>query len=253
MRLLFWGELRPAGTRDLSTLRSKPTDVFVFQEGRPPRRDLTQIGGLPYRARNAPWPRDRDGAPMTFVAQLRFAESKDIVPSIPGDILLIFVDASWPDEVKCEWRSLGSEDLVESDDVPEPGWNFVHCWGHRYRSCDYCDESGAFESPRLSVSRAVKIGGCPALPMVECDMDQLTGRPVKGSIRRAPLIGKPDRFLCRLNSICPTTGVSYPWMNHPEPLEVDDLRLESGFDIGDGRGIDLFLDGEGREEWQLTE
>ncbi|MBN1909836.1 MAG: DUF1963 domain-containing protein [Pirellulales bacterium] len=67
-----------------------PTDLFLFARGQPPRRDLMQIGGVPYRPADMPWPRTSTGQAMTFLAQFRFAESLDICPAVPAGMLLVF-------------------------------------------------------------------------------------------------------------------------------------------------------------------
>src|SRR5262249_29999625 len=68
------------------------TDVFVWQPGEPPNPATTKIGGIPYRSRSSPWPRDQAGKPVRFIAQLCFADSRDISGDLPGDVLLIFGD-----------------------------------------------------------------------------------------------------------------------------------------------------------------
>src|SRR5262245_46005232 len=70
--------------------RTKPVDVFVLAKGEPPVRDATKIGGVPYRPRAKPWPLTPDGKPATFLAQFNFMQSRDILSSLPGDILLMF-------------------------------------------------------------------------------------------------------------------------------------------------------------------
>src|SRR5205823_5036132 len=67
-----------------------PNDIFIFAHGEPKRRDVTKIGGLPYRPAHLPWPKTTESGPMTFLAQYRFTESTDIVGQLPGDILLVF-------------------------------------------------------------------------------------------------------------------------------------------------------------------
>src|SRR5262249_53652498 len=72
-----------------------PVDLFVFCKGEPPRRDLTKIGGLPYWPARREWPRAESGAPMAFVAQINFADSRDITGTLPGDLLLVFGEPEW--------------------------------------------------------------------------------------------------------------------------------------------------------------
>jgi len=101
-----------------------PTDVFLFALGEPPRRDVTKVGGLPYRPRTRPWPMAPDGQPMVYLAQYRFSESRDIAPPVPGDILVVFVrdfcmgSVSPQEYLHFEWYPLGLEDLPQIHDVP---------------------------------------------------------------------------------------------------------------------------------------
>lgn len=83
-------QLREEIRRRYDIGRSVPTDVFVFGVGEPNRRDMTKIGGLPYRPAEKPWPCIPSGAPLTFVGQMRFTESKDIVGDLPFKVLLMF-------------------------------------------------------------------------------------------------------------------------------------------------------------------
>ncbi len=71
------------------TARS-PTDQIFFTTGEPAERSVTEVAGLPYRAAGLPRPRTDDGRPMTLLAQFCFAESRDLVGKLPGDVLLIF-------------------------------------------------------------------------------------------------------------------------------------------------------------------
>lgn len=54
--------------------RAIPTDVFVFSLGEPARREVTKVGGLPYRPAADPWPTHPSGRSMTFIGQLCFAD-----------------------------------------------------------------------------------------------------------------------------------------------------------------------------------
>src|SRR5581483_1820115 len=47
-----------------------PVDVFVMAEGEPEHRDVTKIGGLPYRSAGQNWPVSDEGRPLTFLAQI---------------------------------------------------------------------------------------------------------------------------------------------------------------------------------------
>jgi hypothetical protein len=106
-----------------------PTDQIFFIAAEPADRSVTKVAGLPYRAAGLPWPRTDDGRPMTFLAQFCFAESRDLVGKLPGDLLLIFAegrDAYLPDpydsSLRFEWHPLGVRDLVGAEAIPELAW-----------------------------------------------------------------------------------------------------------------------------------
>lgn len=76
---------------------SVPADFFAWSTDYHPERSwLTQLGGRPWRDKDKPWPKDRDGIPLHFLGQLCFTDSKDILPcELPGDVALIF--GRWQD------------------------------------------------------------------------------------------------------------------------------------------------------------
>ena len=69
------------------------TDVFVFAKGEPKTRAVTKVGGLPYWPKNRDWPCGKDGDPLTFLAQVCFADSHDLVGALPGDVLAHLIHA----------------------------------------------------------------------------------------------------------------------------------------------------------------
>jgi hypothetical protein len=110
-----------------------PTDVFVFSQGEPDRREVTKVGGLPYWPAGRRWPCTVGGRPLTFVAQFCFTDSRDIVGDLPGDILLIFLDYECEaiDEkqaLRFEWERIGEASLIEQSDIPETGTGISPCF-----------------------------------------------------------------------------------------------------------------------------
>jgi hypothetical protein len=73
--------------------RAVPTDVFVFGKGEPPRPDCTLFGGVPFWPLGRKWPIDGEGKQYQFFAQINFADSKDLIDKLPGDLLLMFIGA----------------------------------------------------------------------------------------------------------------------------------------------------------------
>jgi Domain of unknown function (DUF1963) len=206
------------------------TDVFVWARGDPPNPAMTRIGGVPYRSRSAPWPRDSEGKPVRFIAQLCFADSRDISGDLPGDVLLIFGNDDAllvePERLVFEWSSFGIRDLsvevplMATDEILAPYHGVVH------RTEDWPDAVGEFgERYRcpwlLGVFEGTKIGGLP--------------RFIQGE---STLVGG---FLAALGSISASYS-AFPVINEPEPRgwSRDDLM------IGDMGSLYLFLDRGGR-------
>jgi hypothetical protein len=191
-------------------------DVFVLFPGEPEDQSITKIGGVPYRPADLPWPRRAsDEGPLTaptlqehfqdyhswqeerpsdeeiieeynewypamrFLGQFNFADSKDLVPELPGDVLLLFGNYDWPFIEYYEWHPLGLTDPIRSEQVPTSGYPEYEVdedfgssvwYGQIFRTQDY-PEAGdqipdlqqRFGSGAESVFRmkAHRIGGAP--------------------------------------------------------------------------------------------
>lgn len=88
---------------------SVPADVFVWADKEHDRPWLTRLGGRPWRPRERPWPRDENGIPYTFLGQICFADSHDVLPfKLPGDVVLFFGtwDTAWATPGVIEWSPL---------------------------------------------------------------------------------------------------------------------------------------------------
>lgn len=169
---------------------------------------------------------------MTFLGQIRFAESQDLVGPTPGDVLLVFVDQEWFEEVTFEWQTLGHEDLVTAADVPvPPSWEFVTCYGNRYRV-------------RESVSdplRGTKIGG--EIPWLQGGLHARSGGA-------APNV--PGRFLGTLGSIQAAANCPFPWINHEVALSYAHRERPSEMlNLCDMGMIYLFLQDDGTVLWDF--
>lgn len=138
-----------------------PTDQIFFVAGEPAERSVTKIAGLPYRAAGLPWPRADDGRPMTFLAQFCFAESRDLVGELPGDVLLVFardeqayLPDPYGDSLWFEWHPLGLRELVAAEAIPAAAWQLRPYFGVRHRT----DDGHLAGTP----GGQTKIGGEPA-------------------------------------------------------------------------------------------
>lgn len=196
------------GCRGSNPRKACCADVFVFGLGEPAERHLTKIGGLPYFADERQWPTNSSGEPMTFVAQLCFADSCDLVGDLPGDVLLVFGSQEENDDMECtwelsfEWMQLGQDDLVVQGNIPETDWKIVPCYGAIHRTCDYHPEGfgKSVKDRMMAVVGGTKIGGIP----------KWIGEPEN----------LPGRFIGTIGSIEPSVGQPFPWLNVPEPIKT---------------------------------
>jgi hypothetical protein len=203
---------------------STKTEVFVFSTGEPPRRDITKVGGLPYRERELPWPATPQGNRLTFIGQLSFAVSHDLVGELPGDVLLVFAPTNEgiPEEFYFEWKPLGLTDLIPKDEVPTRAWTFVTCFGTPYRTADYGRHEQRFVAefgdrgycfPRIL---GTKVGGEPMWIQPELDV--------------------PGKFIGSIGPVQVQPQVMYPWINRRSPLSLkeysDDDQVLMWGDMG---------------------
>lgn len=213
----------------------RETDIFLMSFGTPPRRDLTQVGGLPYRPAHDPWPTRSDGVQLKFLAQIRFRESKDIVRSLPGDLLLIFCSPEITvHDWRFEWRQLGipDSDLIVShkDESQKP--DFIQCFGHRFRT---------FDPP--SVDSARGYGGYLVLPATK----------VGGAITGGNMFKMPsDRHFATLSSIAPLFGFEHPWINVQSIIPDGTAYRRNGpVSFYDDFSANLFLNDDGTVSHQF--
>ena len=256
-------QLREEAFVAFSEVRRVPTDVVLWSLGEPERREVTKIGGLPYREQGKPWPVASSGRPMTFVAQICFADSRDITPLLPGDLLLIFIEGvDWTDgweaephytflwgleddensEVLFEWVSLHDHPLVAEEAIPKVDWQLVPCYGMLHRTWDYPDANG-LAYPGVSrhiptVLEATKIGGVCPWSNVGWSLYALD---------------ETKHYLCTLSSLAQTSA-DFPFLNVPK---TNDPRLETlrrsereFLLMGDVGFINLFLGPDGTLRWR---
>src|SRR5271165_3488073 len=112
-------EVKKTGGK-LGTL--KPVDLCVWQLGDSKVREATKIGGLPYWPAGERWPNTNRRKPYTFVAQFCFADSTEIVPKLPGDVLSVLAADSDYHDIELRWFKLGIRKLLTADKLPTPQW-----------------------------------------------------------------------------------------------------------------------------------
>jgi hypothetical protein len=228
-----------------------PVDAFVFGSGEPPAPYLTKIGGAPYRSRKKTWPTTKDGRPLGFVGQLSFLDSADLMPSTPGDVLLIFVDPEnqfSKDDYTFEWVSLAEDEPISRGEMPSvtythkpgrmaqrrgavpetrPFAPFV-CHGAIHRTYDFPGQDALFaayrEGHRVSVLEATKIGGIPHF------------------IQKTPSV--EGRFVGALASVQPAPEVPYPWANDEAPVSLSARTAIPTWRFGDMGSLFFFERGD---------
>ena len=194
--------------------RRVPVDVAVWAKGEPANRAVTKIGGLPYRPSGRPWPIDSAGNAMRFVAQLCFADSRDLVSPVPGDILLVFGDDDAllePERLAFEWWPLGLEALAS--DVPDADDALAPFHAQLHRTHDWADDS---------IFEGTKIGGVPQFIQ---DVPEVHGT-----------------FIAAIGSISVPTDQRHPFVNVAAPRG---WSRENDLMIGDMGSLYLFLQADG--------
>jgi len=247
-------QLRDLSYAHLPDLKRVPTDIFIWSFGETDQRMVTNIGGLPYRAASSPWPRSPSGVPLTFVAQICFADSHDLIPERPGDILLIFTEAKnwgsaeeplydfmgnaeYDSYLLFEWVSFQDLPLVTRQHVPQTGLQITPCYATIHRTWDYAEVDG-FAYPDVAehippVIEATKIGGI--CPWSDYDWVSYTEEERRD-------------YLCSLRSLDHEPGWPFPFLNVSRYADLPECNL---LKIGDVGLINLFLQKDGAIRWRF--
>ena len=206
------------------------TDVFVWARGEPPNPAMTKIGGVPYRPRSSPWPRDREGKPVRLIARALLCgfpryprrparrRPSDLRgrrhPARRAGTTGVRMAQPW------DWRTRLRGPADGGQRAPDGYYGVIH------RTEDWPDVleeiPGRYRCPwLLSVFEGTKIGGLPRF---------IQDEPTPAG-----------RFLCALGSISANYS-AYPLINGLEPTGWSDRDLI----IGDMGSLYLFLDPQGR-------
>jgi hypothetical protein len=201
------------------------TDMFVWQPGEPAHPAMTKVGGIPYRSRSSAWPRDHAGKPIRFVAQLCFADSRDISGELPGDLLLIFGDdhalLAEPQRLVFEWSGLEIAEPTLEGPQMAAGELLTPYHGVIHRTEDWPDATEELLEELLGVFEGTKIGGLPRF---------IQGEPTPAG-----------RFIAALGSI----SASYSTAKFLNTLQSGSLS-NGNLMIGDMGSLYLFLDHQGQ-------
>ncbi|MFG0283689.1 MAG: DUF1963 domain-containing protein [Phycisphaerales bacterium JB039] len=231
---------------------SLPVDVLLPALGEPPRREVSKIGGLPYRARG-PWPTDGAEKPLTFLGQLCLADSRDVLrgfsrDELPGDVLLVFHDDTddglmWSEgegaQLHFEWQPLGlaESDLVTATEVPEQPVAWTATYFERYRSTEHADVRLPLRYRDIDIEVsgeywASKIGGVPVWQQREDEAEGL------------------GRYFACLHSINPAED-EYPFPNVEKPAWGRHPHSQNFLMLGDVGTLYLFAKGGGKVGWLM--
>lgn len=199
-----------------------PVDVLIMAVGEPRDRHVTKIGGLPYRPAKTPWPVGKDGVPMSFLAQINFADSRDITGDLPGDVLLVFTPDSdgYVEILHFEWQPLGLDGLILASGLPAQAWRHDPCYGHILRTTSYP------EARRRPETASKKYPTCRGLAiwshyhLLQYQATQIGPAPFYIQAGDSDLAG---RVLCAISSVQPPRHQPYPWINRPKPLMPKDV------------------------------
>lgn len=193
-----------------------PMDVFVMADGEPGDRYVTKIGGLPYRPSSAPWPRTRRGDALTFLGQICFADSKDLVGELPGEVLLVFCRSQEEidDSLQFEWQPFGLTGLVTVAEIPQLPWTISPCYGNLCRVMSYPEAKRrpALDSQKYLTCRGIEVWS--EFFLREYHATQIGTAPFY--IQGDPCL--PGRPLCTLSSVQPDQHSPHPWVNRAEPI-----------------------------------
>ncbi len=225
---------RAALAAQIAPLERHPCDVFTWAIGTPPDRDITKLGGLPYRPADAPWPRDEQGHPLAFLGQIRFVESRDIVGNVPGDLLLVFVNGEedfcgeWTsDSFVFEWQKLGIRDPLKEAGAPTTVLQVPQWYGVRHRTFD-------LEAPLQLGSIEELIPEWDRrnghLPLIGEHLARLQMTKIGGLLPfpASPELSWPELILeepvlFSMSALYPAFAGPYPFVNHPERLSDSDV------------------------------
>jgi hypothetical protein len=208
----------------LRSAKAVSCDAFVWALGEPPLPHMTKVGGTPYLPRSVPWP-VIDGVQATFLAQFNFADSRDLVPDVPADVLLVFLrdEQALYEEGSSGydfyWVTVRDRPMWTRRSLPRAELAVPTMWGVRHRTFD----------DRTQVKRVHRAhdAGAPwgVLQLPVLAATKIGGLPFDAQDAHAP-VPRGTRLLCQLASIQAPAGVPWPFANRREPLAYARRRAD---------------------------
>ena len=232
---------------DLSGVDKVPTDLLVWGRGEPRHPAGTKIGGKPVWPSGKPLPvEDRSDwetrAPLRFFGQFNFADSVDILPDLPGNILSIWGTERFlydEDSMQTFWLNADEVSVVDEYEHPflwkefpsVPFYAVLHRSWDRSRRQELLDEG--------ELGSRIEDYLCEA----SWSASKFGGRPVWIQSEDAT----PNaQFFLHLKSIAPANAFPHPWINVAEPFEMDHPKNEYHHDrnqlnLSDGGSLNFHL------------
>ena len=187
-------------------VRPIAVDLCVWNWGDSTDRRTTKIGGTPFWPKRCRWPLESDidpdsnsKEPLTFVGQICFADSTDIVPERPGDLLVLLAcDDDYVNTFGL-WFSLDEGPLLDPKRVPKSGIELTPLHASLYRTVEYAEcpydelkkDGLPYEMPLFRHITSTKIGGIS--PDLEAQARYLaTLHTPEGPYQPYPFIGLPN-------------------------------------------------------------
>ena len=248
-----------------------PTDLVLFSP-KVAHRAVTKLGGLPYRSRDLPWPLHKSlEAPMKFIGQMCFLDSKKNFPPLPGDILLIFgyVD-KWgleiwevEDPFIFEWVNLNDHmPLVEENQIPsiDTSWEYKELWGHLYRAYDFRNNAVrdvSYGKTKVEAAKSVQIYSSQRIEKVSGLRAWIPGDDIF-TYSATKIGGLPawigcdestsedDIFLGQISSLCTQRKVPYPFIDHYPIFTKGSPLGFTPFYLPGGTSLYLFINSSGK-------
>lgn len=249
----------------------KPVDLFVWSNGEPEKRFLTQVGGLPFLPEDRPWPLDSKGRPRIFVAQLSFVDSKDILPiDTPGEVLLIFAETECydgeyffsygeaNDGLHFEWVNRENTVPWSREALRAKGYKSVDTtlYGVIYRGMDHFQDDDiedrldrdyakniVWSTFHIPAFEGTKIAGIPRFIQNGPENYDVETQKTGDAI-----------FIGQLCSVQGARDVEFPWCNEETPIPLrfgsDNVRgSQNSLMIGDAGSIYFFMKPSGEIVW----
>lgn len=172
-----------AAVHDLGT--GVPVDWVLWGLGAPARPYLTKIGGVPHREAAKAWPKWIDDTPYSFLFQICFVDSMDLLPrKLPGDVLLCYqlqedLEGEPDKEFYFEWSRIPLKKPMSSAQCPRPSFSPPQFYGVLHRTVEYPDSAhvftkfGCYHGVDYACTLSTKIGAIGA--GVQVDVRELEG------------------------------------------------------------------------------